>query len=151
MLPLQFLIIIIYFLLRAVKTNFDFKNSNENNTKENFILYKHTRNKIELIRSECGSLCNIDHSLYKPIPDDSKFYYIPIQREVDCQKLWNCSGIDEKSKFKRAPQKIPKYLQGYFTHNSSLVNIKSLYFDEISHGIWNETFNTWGKYMNAII
>ena len=94
-----------------------------------------------------GSLCNIDPSSYQPISDDSKFYYVPIQKNVNCQRLWSNSIFDEKTKFTNAPQKIPKYLRRYFTHNSSLVDIKPFYFDETTDNIWNETFNNWGKYI----
>ena len=51
-------------------------NSSNINKKSN--LYEDIKNKIELIKKDCGSLCSIDESTYKPISDDSKFYYVPI-------------------------------------------------------------------------
>ena len=142
---------IIYILFCTVDANFDPGNKKYNNVREKLDLYKDLKNNIELIKKECGSLCNIDPSTYQSISDDSKFYYVPIKKEVNCQKLWNSSIFDEKGKFMQAPQKIPKYLRGYFTHNSSLVDIKPFYYDEITDNIWNETFNNWGKYINASI
>ena len=144
-----FLSTIIYFLFCTVNANFDVENKKYNNVRKNSDLYKDLKNNIKLIKKECGSLCNIDPSTYKPISDDSKFYYVPIQKKVNCQSLWNNSIFDEKTKFTNAPQKIPKYLRRYFTHNSSLVDIKQFYFDETTDNIWNETFNNWGKYINT--
>ena len=146
-----FLSNIIHILLCTVYANLDLANKSHKYLGERSKLYKDIKNKIELIKNECGALCNIDPSTYQPISDESKFYYVPIKKEVNCQKLWNNSIFDEKGKFASPPQKIPKYLRGYFTHNSSIVDIKPLYYDEITENIWNETFNNWGKSINGNI
>ncbi len=145
MMRLYFVSNIIYILICTVNANFDSENKSNKYVRENSNLYKDLKNNIELIKKECGSLCNIDPLTYQSISDDSKFYYVPIKKEVNCQRLWKNSIFDEKGKFTNAPQKIPKYLRGYFTHNSNLVDIKSFYFDEITDNIWNATFNNWGK------
>ena len=151
MMRLHFMSIIMYLLCCNANAKLDSNNKGKNDVRQNNKLYKDIKNKIELIKKECGSLCDIDPSTYKPIPDNSKFYYVPIKKEVDCQSLWNNSIFDEKGLFKEAPQTIPKYLRGYFTHNSSLVDIKRFYFDEINDNIWNDTFNNWGRYINTVI
>ena len=84
-------------------------------------------------------------STYQPISEDSKFYYVPIQKAIDCNGLWNNSIFDESGKFKRPPQKIPKWLLDEFKHHSNLIDIKHHYYDELNHNIWNQTFNKWGK------
>ena len=146
-----FLSNIIHILLCTVYANCDLENENHQSLGEKFNLYEDIKTTIEVIKKKCGSLCNVDVSTYQPISQGSMFYYVPIKKEVNCQKLWNHSIFDEKSKFSNAPQKIPKYLRGYFTHNSSIVDIKPLYFDEITDKIWNKTFNAWGKYINGNI
>ena len=82
-------------------------------------------------------------SKYNSVSKDSKFYYVPIEKEVNCNRLWNTSIFDEKNELKEAIQIIPKYLRDYFSHNN-MVDIKLDYYDELKDNIWNETFNKWG-------
>ena len=150
MLRFCFTCIFVHHLILTFNSTLISASRNSDSVKEQHNLYKDIKKKIELIKKECGTLCNVDPSTYKPISDDSKFYYVPIKKDVDCKALWNNSIFDEKSKFKESPQRIPKYLRGYFTHNSTLVDIKPYYFDEMTDNILNETFNKWGKFIHII-
>ena len=118
---------------------------NENYVKGQSNIYKDSKAKIESIKEQCGTLCNIDPSSYQPISEDSNFYYVPIKKDIDCKGLWSSSIFDESGKFKRPPQKIPKWLLDEFKHHSNLIDIKHHYYDELNHNIWNQTFNKWGK------
>ena len=117
----------------------------DRNIKEPSYNYKDIKNKIESIKEQCGALCHVDPSTYRPISNDSKFYYVPIEKQIDCNRLWNSSIFDDDGKFKRPPQRIPEYLLPYYKHHSDLIDIKYHYFDEINDNIWNQTFNKWGK------
>ena len=117
----------------------------KNDVREPLYNYKDIKNKVELIKEQCGALCNVDPSTYQPISKDSEFYYVPIEKEIDCNRLWNSSIFDDDGKFKRPPQRIPEYLLPYYKHHSDLIDIKYHYFDEINDNIWNQTFNEWGK------
>ena len=131
-------------LLCTIGTTLISANTNENNSKPKFNPYKDIENKIHAIKKQCGSLCEINSSNYEPISEDSRFYYVPIKKDVNCKDLWNSSIFDETTKFKEAIQKLPVYLKQYFSFNN-MVDIKPHYFDEKKTNIWNDTFNTWGK------
>ena len=83
-------------------------------------------------------------STKKPASKDIEFYYAPIKKQVDCNRLWNSSIFDEKSEFDWPVQIIPKYLQEHFSHNG-MVDIKLDYYNKLRDNIWNHTFNEWGK------
>ena len=139
--------IFVSFLIILVLT-LDLVLSNENIehvAKKQLLNYKELKTNIELIKEQCGELCNVDPSAYQPISEDSRFYYIPIQKDINCNRLWNNSIFDENGKFTRPPQRIPKWLLDEFKHHSNLIDIKHHYYDELNHNIWNQTFNKWGK------
>ena len=115
----------------------------QNDTNGKLLKYKNLKTKIKLIKDECGDLCDMSPSKYNSVSKDSKFYYVPIEKEVNCNRLWNTSIFDEKNELKEAIQIIPKYLRDYFSHNN-MVDIKLDYYDELKDNIWNETFNKWG-------
>ena len=119
-------------------------NQHSNHTNGTLYKYKNLRRKVRLIKKNCGELCDTSHPSYVPISEDSKFYYVPIEKEVDCKRLWNNSIFDESSEFDAAIQIIPKYLRDHFSHNG-MVDINYDYYDELKQNIWNETFNKWGK------
>ena len=142
----------IYFVLCLLFLNSVLSHEN----KENFIkgqshIYKDIKNKVEAIKEQCGALCKVDVSTYQQISEDSKFYYVPIEKEIDCNGLWNSPIFDESSKFKSPPQKLPKYLIQYFKYHSDMVNIKLDYYDYdniykyVKDNIRNQTFDEWGK------
>ena len=119
-------------------------NQHLNDTSGTSYKYENLRRKITLIKKECGDLCDTSHPTYVPISEDSEFYYVPIEKQVDCKRLWNNSIFDESSEFDAAIQIIPKYLRAHFSHNE-MVDINYDYYDERKENIWNETFNKWGK------
>ena len=123
-------------------------NQHPNDTSGTLYKYENLRRKITLIKKECGDLCDTSYPRYVPVSEDSKFYYVPIEKQVDCKRLWNNSIFDESSEFDAAIQIIPKYLRDYFSHNE-MVDINYDYYDELKENIWNETFNKWGKYVSG--
>ena len=137
--------IFVSFLIVSVLKLVSPNENKEKDVKEPLLIYKQLKKNIQIIKEECGGLCNVDPSTYQPISEDSKFYYVPIQKDIDCNRLWNNSIFDESGKFKRPPQRIPKWLLDEFKHHSHLIDIKHHYYDELNHNIWNQTFNKWGK------
>ena len=152
MVNLRLINFVTYHVLCLLCLNSGFSHEDHKNViKGQSKIYEDLKTKVESIKEQCGSLCNIDPSTYQPISEDSKFYYVPIEKAIDCNGLWNSSIFDESGKFKRPPQKLPKYLLQYFKHHSDMVDIKLHYYDEINSNIWNQTFNTWGKMLRFII
>lgn len=135
--------IFVSFLIVSVLKLVSPNENKEKNVKQQLLNYEQLKKNIQIIKEECGSLCNVDHSTYQPISEDSKFYYVPIQKDIDCNRLWNTSIFDESGNFKRPPQRIPKWLLDEFKHHSNLIDIKHHYYDELNHNIWNQTFNKW--------
>ena len=144
MFPLRFKLFILLTSMSAFETNNDSPKESRTNVKAQAKAYKYIKNRISLIKKECGTLCDVDPLLYTPISDENKFYYVPIQKTINCERLWNNSIFDEKSQFRNAIQKIPKYLEKHFSYDG-MVDVKPYYFDENEFNIWNETFNAWGK------
>ena len=70
-------------------------NQHLNDTSGTSCKYDNLRRKITLIKKECGDLCDTSHPTYVPISEDSKFYYVPIEKQVDCERLWNNSIFDD--------------------------------------------------------
>ena len=137
--------IFVSFLIVSVLKLVSPNENKEKDVKEPLLIYKQLKKNIQIIKEECGGLCNVDPSTYQPISEDSKFYYVPIQKDIDCNRLWNNSIFDESGKFQKPPQRIPKWLLDDFKHHSNLIDIKYHYYDELNHNIWNQTFNKWGK------
>ena len=123
-------------------------NQHPNDTSDTSYKYEKLQRKIMLIKKECGDLCDTSYPRYVPVSEDSKFYYVPIEKEVGCERLWNNSIFDESSEFDAAIQIIPKYLRDHYSHNE-MVDINYDYYDELKENIWNETFNKWGKYVSG--
>ena len=116
----------------------------QNNNSGRLLKYKNLQVKIKLIKDECGNLCDMSKATCTTVSKDDKSFYVAIQKQVDCNRLWNNSIFDEKSEFDEAVQIIPKYLQETFSHNG-MVDIKLDYYDELKDNLWNQTFNKWGK------
>ena len=111
--------------------------------------YIHLHSKIELIKNDCGMLCDTKIKPQNKRNHDGAVVYAQIEKKVDCIALWNNSEIDRKIEFGEPIQMIPKYLYKYFSHNG-MVNIQPYYFDEVNENIWkwNRTVtesgtNTW--------
>ena len=111
--------------------------------------YIHLRSKIELIKNDCGMLCDTTMIPQNIKDHDGDIIYAPFEKKVDCMALWNNSEIDRKTEFGEPIQVIPKYLYQYFSHYGR-VNIQPYYFDEVNENIWkwNRTVtesgtNTW--------
>ena len=111
--------------------------------------YIHLRSKIELIKNDCGMLCDTKMIRQNIKNHHGDVIYAPIEKKVDCMAIWNNSEIDRKTEFGEPIQIIPKYLYQYFSHNG-MVNIQPYYFDEVNENIWkwNRTVtesgtNTW--------
>ena len=136
----------VYLALYELETNFvDAKNRGDIKSDA----YIHLRSKIELIKNDCGLLCDTKTIQQNIKNHDGDVIYVPIKKKVDCMALWNSSEIDRKTEFGEPIQIIPKYLYQYFSHNG-MVSIQPYYFDEVNENIWkwNRTLtesgtNTW--------
>ena len=136
----------VYLALYELETNFvDAKNRGDIKSDT----YIHLRSKIELIKNDCGMLCDTRMIPQNIKNHDGDVIYVPIKKKVDCMALWNSSEIDRKTEFGEPIQIIPKYLYQYFSHNG-MVSIQPYYFDEVNENIWkwNRTLtesgtNTW--------
>ena len=70
-------------------------NDDINSGSARLIKYRSIQRNIELIKKECGDLCDMSPSKYNSISKDSKFHYVPIEKKVNCNRLWNTSIFDE--------------------------------------------------------
>ena len=138
-----FLFCIVHNFLYSLDECFVFGSQSETIAKSEYNPYRDVENKINEIKKQCGKLCEYNSTKYEPILDGSEFYYVPIEKEVNCKALWNSSIFDKSSTLKLTVQKLPVYLRKYFSYNN-IVDIKPYYFDEKTSNIWNQTFNTWG-------
>ena len=143
MLQIYFIFISLYSLLGTFMTSIICANKNEKSGKTQYNHYRYIEKKIDLIKQQCGSLCEIHFEHAVPMSDKSLYYYEPIEKDVNCKTLWNSSIFDESSGFKEPIQKLPTYLQKYFSYNNT-VDIKPYYFDQNEIDLRNHTFNTWG-------
>ena len=135
-----------HLLYSVLEINCSFRKQRSSEAQERLQRYRNLRRKIDLIKEECGDFCDMSPSRYVSTLDDNTFYYVPMKKPIDCNRLWNNSIFDEKSEFDKAIQILPKYLQAQFSHEN-MVDIMPDYYDELSDNIWkiNETFNKWGK------
>ena len=136
----------VYLALYKLETNFAEAKQRGDVESDTYI---HLRSKIELIKNDCGMLCDTTMIPQNINDHDGDIIYAPFEKKVDCMALWNNSEIDRKTEFGEPIQIIPKYLYQYFSHNG-MVNIQPYYFDEVNENIWkwNRTVtesgtNTW--------
>lgn len=95
--------------------------------------------RIEMIRLNCGQLCNTSRS------GTPGLYYQHISSSVDCIALYRNDYIDKAHEFKLNPRKMPNVLRSHFTMNGR-VNLVKWYFDRESMEA-KDYANIWTKQM----
>lgn len=98
--------------------------NNKNEISHTKKLYNTTVDGLELIRQDCGMLCNTSQ---KGMPGP---YFDHITAPVDCLALFKNDHIDNGHGLERAPWKIPKELLSDFTMNFR-IPVSEWYFSEI--------------------
>lgn len=98
--------------------------NNKNEISHTKKLYNTTVDGLELIRQDCGMLCNTSQ---KGMPGP---YFDHITAPVDCLALFKNDHIDKGHGLERAPWKIPKELLSDFTMNFR-IPVSEWYFSEI--------------------
>lgn len=92
---------------------------------------------IDLIRNDCGELCNTSRR------GESGPYFDHVTANINCEALFRNEYIDSGHGLAHAPKEIPKELMDEYTMNGR-VGIKKWYFDEQYLGkkaftpIWTE-------------
>ncbi|XP_052057634.1 uncharacterized protein LOC127698280 [Mytilus californianus] len=115
------------------KTNFYEKNQvlDYTNRESNFRQTSSTEtfdlSPIELIRQDCGELCDTDR------PGTPGPFFDHMTAKINCNALFTNEYIDREHGQKKAPKEIPKVLWNEFTMKNRL-EVVSYYFDEHSLG-----------------
>ena len=105
--------------------------------------YKYLEKNTISLKNQCGDLCEMNKfTLVKRISSENLFDHI--EKNINCEGIWNEAMFGDAVRFEYPPQKLPKYLQSFFSYDG-LVDIKPNYYDNYYMMMENHTRNAWGN------
>ena len=109
------------------------------------------KNQIKVIKQQCGELCDM-----RPSKRTNFFQVLHghdavrgnldvnfPKKAVSCHHIWNISMLDEPTRFRKPPNKPPKFLKKYFSNNFT-VPIEQYYFDNDVEEFREKSNANWG-------
>ena len=105
--------------------------------------YQNLKRNVISLKQQCGDLCEMKNfTVVKRISSEN--FYDHIEKNINCEGIWNDTMFEELAKFEYPPQRLPKYLQPFFTYDG-LVDIEANYYDNYYETTANHTGNAWGN------